>query len=180
MTDEGDPDRRVRHTREAMRTAFLRLVFERRYDAIRVTDLIAAAGIGRATFYEHFRGKEDVLLAAMEPILLPMANAAAGRPAEAHLRATLDHVWQQRAVGRIILDSSAGRRLQQRLADMIAAKLPVSPGTPPAAMLAAAAAAAQLAMLRLWLAGTAWCPAEALARQMMECARLNRPQLSSA
>lgn len=176
MMDEGDLDRRVRHTREAVRTAFLSLVFERRYDAIRVIDLIAAADIGRATFYEHFRNKDAVLLAAMEPILLPLANAAAGRPAEAHLRATLDHVWQQRSIGRIILDSAAGRRVQHRLADMIAAKLPDSPGTPPAAMLGAAAAAAQLAMLRLWLAGTAWCTAEALARQMMECARITRPQ----
>lgn len=177
---EADLDARVRHTREAVRTAFLRLVFERRYDAIRVTDLIAQAGIGRATFYEHFRGKDDVLLAAMESILLPMANAAVGRPAEPHLRATLDHVWQQRSVGRIILDSSAGRKLQQRLADMIAAKLPDAlPGTPPTALLGAAAAAAQLAMLRLWLGGSAWCPADALARQMMACARIVRPEPAS-
>ena len=169
MTEKDELDRRVRHTREAVHAAFLRLVFERRYDAIRVVDLIHAAGIGRATFYEHFRNKDEALLEAMKPILTPLANAGLGRPAGAHLRATLDHVWRQRAVGRIILDSSAGRRLQHRLADMIAAKLP---GTSTAAMLGAAIAAAQLAMLRQWLAGAAWCPPDELTRQMMACARI--------
>ena len=128
------------------------------------------ADIGRATFYEHFRGKDDVLLAAMEPVLQPMARAALGRPVEAHLRATLDHVWQQRFVGRILLASSAGAKLQRHLAGMIAAGLEDTPV--PATMRAAAIAAAQIAMLRLWLGGTAPCTAQALARQMIACAQI--------
>lgn len=166
---EGQTSPRTGRTRDATLAAFRKLALERRYDAIRVTDLIAAAGIGRATFYEHFGGKDDVLLVAMEPVLQPMARAALGRPVEAHLRATLDHVWQQRSIGRIILDSSAGRKLQRRLAEMIAADL--DDGPVPAALAATAIAAAQLAMLRLWLGG-APCPAQALARQMMACARI--------
>lgn len=167
---EGNPDPRTGRTRQAIVSTFRGLALERRYDAIRVTDLIAAVGIGRATFYEHFRGKDDVLLAAMEPILQPMARAALGRPVEAHLRATLDHVWQQRSIGRIILDSAAGRKLHRRLADMIAAGLDDAPV--PAVLPATAIAAAQLAMLRLWLGGTAPCTAQALARQMMACAQI--------
>lgn len=161
---------RTARTREAIVSALRQLALERRYDAIRVTDLIAAAGIGRATFYEHFRGKHDVLLAAMEPILDPMARAALGRPVEAHLRATLDHVWQQRFVGRILLASSAGGKLQRHLTGMITTGLDDAPV--PATMRAAAIAAAQIAMLRLWLGGTAPCPAPALARQMMACSRI--------
>ena len=167
---EASPDPRAGRTRDAILTAFRKFALECRYDAIRVTDLIAAADIGRATFYEHFRGKDDVLLAAMEPILDPMARAALGRPVAAHLRATLDHVWQQRMVGRIILDSSAGAKLQRYLADMIATGLDDTPT--PAAMRSTAIAAAQIAMLRLWLGGTAPCTAQALARQMMACARI--------
>lgn len=166
-------DPRTARTREAIMSAFRGLALAQRYDAIRVTDLIAEAGIGRATFYEHFHGKDDVLLATMEPILQPMARAALGRPVEAHLRATLDHVWQQRMVGRIILDSSAGGKLQRRLAEMIAAALVGGPV--PAALPAAAIAAAQFAMLRLWLGGGASCPAQALAEQMMACARIAKP-----
>jgi AcrR family transcriptional regulator len=168
---EASPDPRAGRTRDAILAAFRALALERRYDAIRITDLTAAAGIGRATFYEHFRGKDELLLAAMEPILDPMARAALGRPVEAHLRATLDHVWQQRMVGRIILDSTAGRKLQHHLAGMIATGLDDGP----AALPAAAIAAAQFAMLRLWLGGTAPCPAQTLAQRMMACARIARP-----
>ena len=167
---EASTDPRTGRTREAILAAFRQLALERRYDGIRVTDLIAGAGIGRATFYEHFRGKDDVLLAAMERLLQPMARAATGRPVEAHLRVTLEHVWQQRAVGRIVLDSSAGKKLQRRLADMIAAGL--DDGPVPASMRGAAIAAALLAMLRMWLGGGASCPAAVLARQMMACARI--------
>lgn len=169
----GSPDPRTRRTREAILATFRQLALDRRYDGIRVTDLIAEAGIGRATFYEHFRGKDEVLLAAMEPILDPMARAALGRPVAAHLRATLDHGWQQRMVGRIVLDSSAGGKLQRRLAEMIATDLDDAPI--PAALPATAIAAAQIAMLRLWLGGTAPCTAQALAGQMMACARIARP-----
>lgn len=169
---EASPDPRTGRTREAILTAFRKRALERRYDTIRITDLIAEAGIGRATFYEHFRGKDAVLLAAMEPVLDPMARAALGRPVAAHLRATLDHVWQQRFVGRILLASSADGKLQRRLAEMIAAGL--GDGPVPAALPAAAIAAAQFAMLRLWLGGTAPCTARALAGQMMACARIAR------
>lgn len=169
----GNPDPRTGRTREAIMATFRQLALDRRYDAIRVTDLIAAAGIGRATFYEHFRGKDEVLLAAMEPVLDPMARAALGRPVEAHLRATLGHIWQQHFVGRILLASSAGEKLQRHLAGMIAAGL--DEGQVPAALPAAAIAAAQLTMLRLWLGGAAPCPVQALARQMMACSRIAQP-----
>jgi AcrR family transcriptional regulator len=90
-------DPRAKRTREAILNAFVGLALERRYDAIRTTDLIAAAGVGRSTFYEHFRSKDDVLVAAMDPILLPLAGAVTGRASPAYLRSALDHVWQQRA-----------------------------------------------------------------------------------
>ena len=53
---------------------------------------------------------------------------------------------------------------------MIAAGLADAPV--PATMRATAIAAAQIAMLRLWLGGTAPCPAPALAQQMMACSQI--------
>lgn len=94
MTDSSDP--RARRTRQAISDAFVRLVFERRYDAIRTADIIAAADIGRATFYEHFRGKEAVLIAVMTPVLLPIANAAVGRASPAMLRDAGSYLGQAR------------------------------------------------------------------------------------
>ena len=106
-------DARVRRTRETILQAFVRLALDCRYDQLRTSDLIAASGVSRSTFYEHFRSKDEVLLVAMDPLLLPIANAAAGRGARAHLRSMLEHVWDQRALGRVILDSRAATRLQR-------------------------------------------------------------------
>ena len=46
---------RKAQTKEALLTAFRDLFFERGYEAIRVGDIIARAGVGRSTFYEHYR-----------------------------------------------------------------------------------------------------------------------------
>ncbi|MCX8474271.1 MAG: TetR/AcrR family transcriptional regulator [Sphingomonas sp.] len=167
--DQGDPDPRAQRTREAILGAFVQLVLSRRYDAIRTGELIAAAGVGRATFYEHFRGKDDVLVAATEPILRTLANAALGRASKVQVHATLEHVWQRRGFARHLLDARTGQKLQQRLAAMIEARL--EPGAP-AAMSARAAAAAQLTMLRLWVSGAVACPAPELAMRMKACASL--------
>lgn len=167
------PDPRAQRTRQAILDAFVRLVFERRYDAIRTADLIAAAGVGRATFYEHFRGKEAVLVEVMTPILLPLANAATGRASDAMVRSTLDHIWGRRSVGRVILGGGAvANRLQRRLAEMIALRLPDTVEDAPKELVAGAIAAAQLTMLRMWIGGEISCPADVLAGRIAACGRL--------
>ena len=163
-----DRDRRVHRTRTAVFSAFMRLVFERRYDLIRTAHLIAEADIGRSTFYEHFRNKDDVLVAVIDPIFIPLADTAAGRGNLLRLQMILDHVWEQRALGRVIFDPARQPKLQRKLAAMIEERLEgTAPGNAPRALIAAAAAAAQLAMLRMWLAGEVACPAAALARHLM-------------
>ena len=161
-------DPRRRRTRESIVGAFARLSLDQRYDDIRTNDLAAAARIGRSTFYEHFRGKDEVLLAAMEPVLLTLANAIVGRASRAQLRALLQHIWDRRSLGRIILSSRAAALVQRRLAAMIEARLeaPAAKGVP-ASMVAMAAASAELAVLRMWLGGEASCGADALARQLL-------------
>jgi len=170
--DGQDLDPRAKRSRDAIVAAFVELAFRQRYDTIRTADLIALAGVGRSTFYEHFRGKDAVLLAAMAPILQPLASAALGRASKVQVRAMLEHVWQQRGFARIILGGAAGIKLQRRLAEMIEARLVAKPDAAPPAMIAMAAAAAQLTMLRMWVAGEAACPPADLAAQMLACARL--------
>jgi AcrR family transcriptional regulator len=164
-TKKSGMDARVTRTKHSILDAFVGLVLDRRYDKITASDLIAASGVGRSTFYEHFRGKDEVLLAAMEPLLLTLANAALGRASTAQVQAMLDHVWEQRAFGRVILNSRAALRVQRRLADLIGARL--ADGTVPPAMQAMSAAAGQLAMLRMWLAGEVSCPSDSLAAEMI-------------
>ena len=164
----NEPDGRIERSRSSVIRAFVGLALDRRYDNIRIDDLIADAGIGRSTFYEHFRGKDDVLLTAMEPILLPLASAASGRAGQAMLHSMLAHLWDRRAFARIILDSRARPKLCRRLAAMIEARLAIEGhGPEPLALPAMAASAGQLSILRMWLAGEVSCSVSLMADQLM-------------
>lgn len=173
MTEDAarDLDRRTQRTRKAIFDALVRLIFARRYSTIRTVDLIEAAGIGRSTFYEHFRGKDDVMVAVIDPIFLPLAIAATGRGSRAALRTTLEHIWEQRAFARALFEPPLLAKLQRKLAGMIEARLPALADGPPPALVAMGAAAGQLAMLRMWLAGEASCPADVLAQEFLASAR---------
>lgn len=163
--DVQETDRRIRRTRASISEAFIRLMFSRRYDAIRTADLIAEAGVGRSTFYEHFRNKDDVLVAVIDPLFIPLAEAAAGRGDLWRLQAMLEHLWEQRSLARMLFAPALLDKLQRKLAAMIAARLGEVDG--PTALIAAGAAAGQLAMLRQWMMGEVSCPAADLARLMV-------------
>ncbi|WP_051651133.1 TetR/AcrR family transcriptional regulator [Brevundimonas bacteroides] len=169
MSEAHDLDRRSQRTRKAIFEAFTRLIFTRRYNAIRTTDLIEEAGVGRSTFYEHFRNKDDVMVWAIDPVFEPLAEAGAGRASLPRLHFVLDHLWERRALARVMFEPPLGPKLQRKLAAMIEARLPSDrAGTVPAALTAAAVAASQLAVLRLWLTGEVPCEPGILARQLTE------------
>lgn len=58
----GKVDRRVARTRQALHNALHELIQEKGYDTVTVEEITNRAGLGRATFYLHFRDKEDLLL----------------------------------------------------------------------------------------------------------------------
>jgi AcrR family transcriptional regulator len=53
-------DRRTRRTRGRLNSAMVELIQEKRFDDITVQNVIDRADVGRATFYTHFRDKEDL------------------------------------------------------------------------------------------------------------------------
>src|SRR5690349_18583595 len=55
-------DRRVQRTRQSLRTALLTLIKEKGYDSISIEEITERANVGRATFYLHYKDKEDLLL----------------------------------------------------------------------------------------------------------------------
>ncbi|WP_306003566.1 helix-turn-helix domain-containing protein [Brevundimonas sp. C43] len=172
----------MKRTRAAIFDALIRLIFERRYDAIRTADVIEAAGVGRSTFYEHFRNKDEVLLAVIEPVFIPLAAAASGRTSRAALKAMLEHVWPQRALTRMLFEPPLLSKLQRKLATMIEARWPMG-AERAAALLSAGNAAGQMAMLRMWLIGEVSCSSDELAGWFMEfsappaptCTDMNHP-----
>jgi AcrR family transcriptional regulator len=60
LTTKKRPDRRTQRTRHRLSSAMVELVVEKRFDDITVQNVIERADVGRATFYSHFRDKEDL------------------------------------------------------------------------------------------------------------------------
>lgn len=70
-TDAAHPeklDRRVQRTRQLLQESLITLVLERGYDNITVQDITDHANLGRATFYLHYKDKEELLVGTLEHI----------------------------------------------------------------------------------------------------------------
>ncbi len=61
-------DRRVVRTRQALRDALMALVTEKGYEAITIQEIADRADVNRATFYLHFRDKEELLLSSLREL----------------------------------------------------------------------------------------------------------------
>lgn len=61
MFEKSKIDARIRHTISWTYEALVTLLKHRKYEEITVSDVIKKAGISRATFYRHFKSKEDVV-----------------------------------------------------------------------------------------------------------------------
>jgi len=66
--EEGQPDRRIRKTRRALKEALTDLILEKGYEAVTVQDVIDQADIGRSTFYAHFMDKDELLMAILSDL----------------------------------------------------------------------------------------------------------------
>lgn len=164
-------DRRAARTRTAVLQAFFELVCERRYEELRVDDLVAKAGIGRSTFYAHFDSKDGVLAASIARPFTILANTLRETEPSA-LAALLEHFRDHRALARAVLGGSLRRRMVAVLADRIEPILAEGgPWQRGPLILPRRLAALQLAELLLgpipaWLDGVAGCSGATLASAM--------------
>ena len=112
-------DRRVERSRNALYGALARQILSRQYDEIAIGDVVADAGVGRSTFYAHFRSKEDLLARSFErvtPILAHGRLLQLRRPRVESCQATLAlfrHVHEHRAILRA-LEGSRGHEIVLR------------------------------------------------------------------
>jgi AcrR family transcriptional regulator len=59
-------DRRARRTRNALGDALLTLMQQKPFETITVQQVLDRSGIGRSTFYAHYRDKDDLFLSDLE------------------------------------------------------------------------------------------------------------------
>jgi AcrR family transcriptional regulator len=62
-------DSRILRTRDALGDALVALMREKDFDEITVQDVLDRAGVGRSTFYVHYRDKDDLFLSDVEDVL---------------------------------------------------------------------------------------------------------------
>ncbi|HXN48632.1 MAG TPA: TetR/AcrR family transcriptional regulator [Bryobacteraceae bacterium] len=60
------PDRRIERTRNRLGNALIALIQEKPIDEVTVREVLRRAGVGRSTFYVHYRDKDDLFLSELE------------------------------------------------------------------------------------------------------------------
>lgn len=73
-------DRRVERTCKALKKALYELIEEKGYDQVTVEEITDRANLGRATFYLHYRDKEDLLLEDVIDLVDQMVEETTGMP----------------------------------------------------------------------------------------------------
>jgi len=125
-------DRRIQRTRQSLRTALLELIREKGYDAISIEEITERANVGRATFYLHYKDKEDLLLEEFSEManekvqilsevpfsawLQSQEDIAAGvkRPAPP-LLIVFEHIYDNSELYYILLKSEKSSRIVERI-----------------------------------------------------------------
>jgi AcrR family transcriptional regulator len=163
-------DRRTARTRRALLSAFVALVGERRYEAIRVGDIVETANVGRSTFYDHFKSKDDLLRQSMDWLLRILAEAAVPGGDEARLAFAIGHFWENRRLARAVLAPPLGASVRRQLEAAIEEKLGGDPER--ARARAVQIAAAQLGLLEAWTRGELSASEALIAERLRAAARL--------
>lgn len=159
-------DPRRRKTRQALQSAFITLALRRRYQEIRIDDILAASGVGRSTFYEHFASKNALLVASMENAISLFAGTPMGEVDASRLATLLAHLWQNRALARNLFQGTALRVIRTALVSQTEARLKRLAGIRlrlPTRLAAHALADGVLSPILAWLCGEASCEAFDLA-----------------
>jgi AcrR family transcriptional regulator len=103
------PEEVARNQRARLFAALVAVVAEKGYEATRVADLLALSGVSRSAFYEHFGGKEECLLAALDAFVGPTIGAIANANGEALGEARAREAFD--AVVRLIVEQPATSRM---------------------------------------------------------------------
>jgi AcrR family transcriptional regulator len=137
MQSQPKTDRRVLRTRAALRQALMELIREKGYDALTVEEITQHANLGRATFYLHYRDKDDLLLEEFSQLAqervqvlsevpfsawLPSGTeggtAAENKPIQPFLM-VFQHVADNAELYRILLKNQSSNRIAGRIREIL-------------------------------------------------------------
>lgn len=165
---------RVKGVRSSIIDAFNQLVLSRGQLKPRVADVIDKAGVARSTFYEHFDGRDALLLSALRAPFAVIADAAATGDGGESLIAILDHFRENRRGACELLTGLLGPRVARVLAELIGDRVDLDP------LDALHLADIQIGFIRLWLTNETPYAAETLAAKMIASAAAQRIAFSQS
>jgi len=101
-------DRRVRRTQQLLARALIALTLEKGYEAVTIRDITERADIGYATFFRHYRDKDELLEDVLDVVLAELIDLLC--PAKPDDPAAIGvllfrHVQEQSEVVRVLLES---------------------------------------------------------------------------
>lgn len=119
--------RPMNKSRKLLHQALISLISEKNYESITVQQILDRAGIGRSTFYTHFRDKDELLVMGFEHLREMLRNIQAKTPtADSSEKvigfslAMFEHLYEYRNEWRALQRGSpAGIIVRQSIQDMI-------------------------------------------------------------
>jgi AcrR family transcriptional regulator len=118
--------RPMNKSRKLLHQALISLISERNYESITVQQILDRAGVGRSTFYTHFRDKDELLVMGFEHLRETLRRVQTKTPAADSSEkvigfslAMFEHLYEYRNEWRILRGSMAGVIVRQSIQDMI-------------------------------------------------------------
>jgi AcrR family transcriptional regulator len=99
MSGNHRDDPRARRTRDRLGDALLATLLEKPFDDITVGEVLQRAGVGRSTFYEHYRDKHDLFFSDVDEFFEWMSKAGGTDSTRvAPVRELFAHVAESRPI----------------------------------------------------------------------------------
>jgi AcrR family transcriptional regulator len=168
-------DRRAARTRSALLDAFAHLVHERlNIDEVSIGDIVERANVGRSTFYEHFKNKEDILATSFQSMFVLLSGLTHRNWSVGEVTERLNYWWEHRELVRSLYSGANRRSMARVLARSIADNLrhtKIANTKMPARIVSVALAEAQVGTIHAWLTGQLYCTPTQLAETLMHLSR---------
>ncbi|WP_159722032.1 TetR/AcrR family transcriptional regulator [Enterococcus sp. CSURQ0835] len=127
---EKKTDLRVKRTHKMIVEAFVSLVEQKGYDNVTVQEIADTAMINRATFYAHFKDKQDLydfifhkaidaFASVLDPEQIVQGNRLKVKQIELVLTNIYHNIQQNRKFFLTVMDSSANEMLRKQIADIL-------------------------------------------------------------
>lgn len=109
-TRKRKTDQRVKRTCNRLGTALLELILEKPINDVTVQDVLDRARVGRSTFYQHYRDKDDLLVSQLEMFLEFMSTVLSNRHDKSSRVAPVEeifaHIGNQNQIYKALSDCS--------------------------------------------------------------------------